>query len=241
MTRTRAAVPRRAVTALVLLLAVALGLGAGASLALWRDAEAVDARIPLGAVVFGAGAPGEVTYTTSGDQHPDRAVFTFGAAEAAELYNDGKGGTVAIPVQVDSLAQGNRGLAYTVEPAVAGGLFGASTWTLTQVESPAACTASATAESSLTSTPWTAGYSDAVTPTSEYWCLVATWAPVSGEHTDTVTAAGSAVVPGLDAPVEVTGSDTWSATVGEDVDPADEPDHTLTFSFRTFRPGEEEA
>ncbi|SFJ80637.1 hypothetical protein [Cellulomonas sp. KH9] len=224
---------RRRATTLVVLAAALLGLGVGGTAALWRDAVDVDARVPLGVAVFGAGAPGQVSYATSGSTG---VAYTFGPEEARTLHS---AGAVAIPVQVDSLAQGNHGLTYTVEPSVVGGLFGRSTWTLTQVASAQACTTSVTGDSARTSTPWEATYTDAVAPTSEYWCLVARWAPVSGTHEDTVTATGSVTVPGVGDPVTVTGSDTWSATVVEDVDPADEPEHTLTFTFRTFRPGEQ--
>jgi len=224
---------RRRATALVVLAAALLGAGVGGTAALWRDAVGVDARVPLGVAVFGVGAPGEVSFATAGTT---TLAHTFGPEEARVLHSQG---AVAIPVQVDSLAQGNHGLTYTVEPSVAGGLFGLSTWTLTQVTSAQACTTSVTQGSALTSTPWDATYTDAVAPTSEYWCLVARWTPVSGTHEDTVTATGSVTVPGVADPVTVTGSDRWSATVTEDVDPADEPEHTLTFTFRTFRPGEQ--
>ncbi|MBO0923058.1 hypothetical protein J1G44_00985 [Cellulomonas sp. zg-ZUI199] len=224
---------RRRATALVVLAAALLGLGVGGTAALWRDAVGVDARLPLGGAVFGVGAPGEVRYATSGTTS---LAHTFGPEEARTLRS---AGAVAVPVQVDSLAQGNHGLTYTVEPSVDGGLFGLSTWSLTQVGSAQACTTSVTGESPRTSTPWDATYTDAVAPTTEYWCLVARWTPVSGTHEDTVTATGSATVPGVGDPVTVTGSDRWSATVTEDVDPADEPEHTLTFTFRTFRPGEQ--
>jgi len=218
---------------LVVLAAALLGLGLRGTAALWRDAVGVDARLPLGVAVFGVGSPGEVAYAPAG---ATAQAFTFGAEEARTLHTEG---AVAIPVQVDSLAQGHHGLTYTVEPSVAGGLFGVSTWTLAKVGSADACTTSVTGESPRTSTPWDATYADAVAPTSEYWCLVAQWEPLAGTHVDTVTATGSVTVPGLPDPVPVTGSDSWSAVVADDLDPAAEPQHTLTFTFRTFRPGEQ--
>lgn len=225
----------RPVAALVgVALAALLGLGVGATAALWSDREVVDARLPVGVAVFGVGAPAPTGSLSQYATHDGAALtFTFGPDEARTLHAEG---AVAVPVQVDSLAQGNLGLTYTVEPSVDGGLFGRSRVTLTRVDDAQACTTDATAGSDLTSTPWATTYTDAVTPTSEYWCLVARWAPVTGTHEDTVTASGTVDVPGLEEPVPVTGSDTWEASVADAVDPADEPEHTLTFTVTIVRP-----
>lgn len=219
----------KVVTTVVVVAAAVLGLGGGATFALWRDSASTTARMPVGVAVFGAGAPGALTYAGS---EADRLTFTFGPQQAKTLHD---AGVVAIPVQVDSLSQGHRGLSYTLTPAVSGGIFGASTWRLVKVASAAACTPSATGSTQTTSTPWTSDYSAATTPTSEFWCLVASWASVTGTHSNTVTATGTPDIPG--SPASVTATDRWSATVSNDLDPAAEPTHRLTFDFRTFRPG----
>lgn len=229
--------PRRrppATAAATVALAVLVGLGVGAGAALWSDREVVGAHLPVGGAVFGVGAPAPTGGLSQYASHDGAALtFTFGPDEAHLLHREG---AVAVPVQVDSLAQGNLGLTYTVEPSVSGGLFGASTWTLTRVEDAQACTTEVSGGSALTSTPWGTTYTDAAEPTSEYWCLVARWAPLTGTHEDTVTAGGSVDVPGAEHPVPVTGSDTWTATVTERLDPAEEPEHRLTFTFTTVRP-----
>jgi hypothetical protein len=216
----------RLVTALVVLLAVVIGLGGGTALALWRDSASTRARMPVGVAVFGMGAPGQLTYAAA---ETDDLVFRFGPSQAQQLLDNG---VVAIPIQVDSLSQGHRGLTYTVVPDITGGLFGAGTWTLTRVPSAAACTPLTTGTTATGSTPWTAAYAGPAEPIrSEFWCLVAN--SVTGTHTNTVTVTGTPDVPGGLGPV--TATDQWRATVGGN--PAAEPTHTLTFDFRTFRPG----
>jgi hypothetical protein len=227
--RGRRAVRRgRRATALVVVLGVALGLGAGTAMALWRDSASTAARMPVGVAVFGAGMPGGLTYATS---EPGKLVVPFGPAQAKTLHDTG---AVAFAVQVDSLSQGHRGLTYTVTPAVSGGLFGASTWTLAKVASPGACTTSTPGSALRTSTPWSGSYNEATQPLSEYWCVVAKWAQIAGTHSDTVTATGTPDLPGTPGG-PVTATDTWGATVSNDINPAVEPTHTLTFDFRTFR------
>jgi hypothetical protein len=217
----------RRATAFIVVLGVALGLGGGTALAVWRDSASTAARMPVGVAVFGAGATGALTYAAS---EADRLVVPFGPAQAKVLHD---AGAVSFAVQVDSLSQGHRGLTYTVTPAVAGGLFGASTWTLTKVASPAVCTTSTPGSAQRTSIPWTGTYNEATQPLSEYWCIVAKWAQIAGTHSNKVTASGTPDLPGTPAPV--TATDTWSATATNDLDPTVEPTHTLTFNFRTFR------
>ncbi|MBD7918327.1 hypothetical protein H9657_08570 [Cellulomonas sp. Sa3CUA2] len=227
-------------TAAVVLAAVLVGAGTGGTFALWRDQERGTAAMPVGVTVFGVGAPATpgslATYATADGQS---LVFEFGPAQAATLYGTtATGGAVAIPVQVDSLAQGHRGLSYTVTPSVSGGVFGASTWALYKVASQAACTTSTTGTATTTATPWSTAYTSTRALTSEYWCLVATFVPVTGTHENTATVTGTPDTPGMATPREVTDtSDTWRATVAQTLDPAAEPTHRLTFTFTTTRPG----
>jgi hypothetical protein len=218
----------RRATAFVVVLGVALGLGGGTAMALWRDSASTSARMPVSVAVFGAGAPGGVKYAAS---ESDKLVFEFGRAQAQALHD---AGAVAFAVQVDSLSQGHRGLTYTVTPAVSGGLFGASTWSLTKVASAAACTTSTMGPAQGSSTPWPGTYNEATAPLAEYWCIVAKWAKITGTHSNKVTASGTPDLPGTPGG-PVTATDTWGATVSNDIDPTVEPTHTLTFDFRTFR------
>lgn len=219
--------------------AVLAGIGTGGTLALWSAEERGTLRMPVGVTVFGVGAPATpgtlAQYATSED---DELVVTFGPAQAAALQGTGgTGGAVAVPVQVDALAQGHRGLTYTVTADVEGGVFGASRWSLHKVASAGACSTSTTGSSASTSTPVAATYSSSTALVTEYWCLVARYVPVTGTHTNTVTVGGEAVVPGTTARPQVTADDTWRSTARRTFDPAAEPTHSLTFAFSTFRPG----
>ncbi|ADG75522.1 hypothetical protein Cfla_2635 [Cellulomonas flavigena DSM 20109] len=226
-------------TAAVVLVAVLAGAQAGTTLALWRDRETGTLAMPVGVTVFGVGAPAAAgslaKYATADGQS---LTFEFGPAQAAALYGTtAAGGAVAVPVQVDSLAQGHRGLSYTVSTSISGGVFGASRSTLYKVGSPQACTTSTTATATTTSTPWTTAYTDTTTLMSEYWCLVARFVPVTGTHTNTATVTGTPVIPGLPAQPSLTATDTWTSTARQTLDPAAEPTHRLTFTFSTTRPG----
>lgn len=222
----------------VVVCGVVAGTLLGGTLALWRDTATFSARMPAGVAVFGVGAPGPngtlSQYATADGQS---LTFAFGPAQATALYNGGAGAIVAVPVQVDSLSQGHRGLRYTVTTELRGGVFGASQVQLYRVDSPAACTTSTTATVATTSTPWTADHTATTALLSEYWCLVARYVPVTGTHTNTATATGTPVVPNVASPPGVTATDTWTSTVQSVLDPAAEPTHTLTFAFTTFRPG----
>ena len=220
-------------------MAALLGVGTGGTVALWRAQASGTVRMPVGVAVFGVGAPAAPgTLAQYASAEGQELVVTFGPAQAAALLGStGAGGAVAVPVQVDALAQGHRGLTYTVIPHVEGGVFGASRWSLHKVASPAACTTSSTGAAVRTSTPVPATYSTSTTPVAEYWCLVARYVPVTGAHTNTATVTGEAVVPGLTARPSVTADDTWRAGGLQALDPAAEPVHSLTFSFTTWRPG----
>lgn len=228
--------PRRtlAVTAAALA-GGAVGLG-GASLALWSDAEQVTGAVTSGHELFAVGAPGATSPAPSGT-----ATFVVGAAEAAALVRDGE---VAVPIQVDSVSQGNKGLRYAVaRPQDWGGnVFGASTVHTFPVPDAAACSVDRLSPEDLvpagpdTSTPVPAVYSTTTEPVTEYWCVYAAYAgpPVLGEYENTATAAATSPTG-----QRVEDEDSWHAVVAADLDPADEPDHAITFTYTTFRPGEQ--
>jgi hypothetical protein len=211
---------------------VALGLaGAGTASALWSDHEQVAGQIGTGAVSFAAGRAtggGALTTATGPD---DVLAVTLGRAEAEALVSRGR---LAVPLRVDSLAQGNLGLRYTVElPARdAGTILGAADLVLVPVASPAACTPRETLPAAVatTSTPVPATYSAATTPTTQYWCLLGRLAepPVVGSYTNTGTVRASSAYG------SVTASDTWTADV--QARPADEPSVEIRFTHETFRP-----
>ncbi|WP_444664875.1 hypothetical protein ACT17Q_04055 [Cellulomonas sp. CW35] len=238
--RVRRAVRRRdvAVVAVVVLVAALVGVGTGGTLALWRVSVTGTQRMPVGVTVFGAGAPGSPVFATTStpldaSRNRGSVTYTIPAAATTTLYNNNSlsGGAVAIPLQVRSLAQGHRGLAYTLTVDTAGGVFGASQVSTYRVASAAACTTSLTgAGATLASTPWTSAYTASTTPSDEYWCLVARYGPTRWTHTDTaqVTATGPAgTVSGA--------SSAWTSTAARTFVVAAEPVHTVTFTFTTFR------
>ncbi|MBO3088484.1 hypothetical protein [Cellulomonas dongxiuzhuiae] len=226
-------------TALVLLAAVAVGAGTGGTLALWRSEISGTVRMPVGVTVFGIGppaTPGTLAQYATAD--PQSLTFTFGKAQAVQLYGSPTtGGAVAVPIQVDSLAQGHRGLSYTVTPSISGGVFGASTWQLLKLAPGVACTTTATGQAVTSSTPWTTAYDATSSLRTEQWCLVARFVPITGTHENTASVTGTADVPDQPTPRTVTDTDKWQATVRQTLDPAAEPDHALTFRFSTSRPG----
>jgi len=234
--------PRRshALVAAVLAVAAVVGAGTGGTLALWRDSFSGTIRMPVGVTVFGAGAPSAPLYATSStpidaSRNRGTVTYSFGPAQAATLYNSNNvaGGAVAVPLQVTSLAQGHRGLGYTVAVSAVGGVFGASTLTLTRVASAAACTTSTTGTPASSSVPWSGAYSASTTPSSEFWCLVARYVPTRWTHSD--TASVTATAPGPAGTLSA--SSTWTATAIRTFTPASEPTHSVTFTFTTFRPG----
>jgi predicted ribosomally synthesized peptide with SipW-like signal peptide len=224
----------RRLAAAGLVAAAAVGVVGGAAFALWQDQVDATGRIASGVVVFGAGAPAAkgslADYSTAPGDAP---VFTFGSAAATTLFTQG---SVAVPIQVDALSQGNRGLSYELDPSITGGVFGASDVIVFPVASAAACTVGAApaTQPPLTSTPVSAAYSGAYDDTvddltSEYWCVVAQFDRTLYDYDNQVTARGS-WSPGS----TVQDEDTWAATVTSDLDPAVEPDHTITFDYTTF-------
>lgn len=210
-----------------------LGVG-GASLALWHDDVTYTGSIGDGYEYFAAGHAGSSAPAPSGS-----ISATVGSAEATTLVDDG---AVAIVFQADSLSQGNKGLAYELtEPDWSGGVFDAADVEIYWVAEPGDCSPQASPPTppatvtGLTSTPVSADYSDTTSPVIEYWCLVATLDGLPGEGEYENEASVTALDPDQ---TEVSDADTWDADVLSDIDPADEPDHSITFTYETFRPGE---
>lgn len=225
------------VLALLGALAVLVGVGSGSVLAWWQDAEQVTARVPRGVLVLGAGAPGALEFATTTTPLPGggaaaRVSHAFGPAQAEALYNGNldEGGAVAIPLAVETLAQGNRGVRYELGLDVDGGVFGASQLETFKVASEAACSTSLSGPTTAEHTPWSSGYSAASTTTTDSWCLVARYAPTRWEHTNTVTVtAPSPIGSGTR-----TASDSWSANARTTHDPASEPEHSVDVDFEVF-------
>ncbi|MFS0703089.1 hypothetical protein AB6N23_01070 [Cellulomonas sp. 179-A 9B4 NHS] len=221
------------VAAVAVALAVGTGITAGSTVALWRDRETFSVRMPAGVVAFGARtvtAPATATDWATGTGDPVEAVF--GPGQAATLYDTG---SAAVLFQVDSLAQGHRGLRYTVTPTVSGGVFGAATLRLFTVTSPALCVPGATGTPATASTPWQPGYSTATALRAEYWCLVATFDKVRGAYANTASVVGDVQTSTGTVTDAVRAQASWAAQVLKAINPATEPAHRLTFRYETFR------
>src|SRR5699024_8917295 len=228
---------------------VAMGLGA-TSLALWNDDVSFTGSISSGYEYFAAGLAGGDLTTASSETAPpegDSVTVTVGAEEAQILAETGE---LAVVVQTESLSQGNKGLQYTLAPPQHWGedYFGASDVHLYWVDEPGQCTVggpepalpadghvTAGEDGGFTSTPVLADYTDTEAPVTEYWCLTATLGdlPDEGDYTNEATVSAQDPAGG-----EVTDTDSWSAAVTTAMDPAEETDHPITFSYNTFRPGE---
>lgn len=230
MTATR---ERRAALVLIGVLGAVVLAGAvtGTTLALWRHEESFTGELSTGVVGFAVertdGAGIRSVSTGSGDA----AEVRIGAAEARALVKDGG---VAVPIQVDSLAQGRLGLRYEIRlpDFENGSILGAAEMAMAPIDEPAACTPhihSLPPQLPLVSTPVPARYSDSAVPTTEYWCLLMMLeqAPIVGAYTNTGTVSGQW------AGGEVEASDEWTTRVA--ADPALERDAIITFAHQTFR------
>lgn len=236
---------RARVVALLAAIAVLIGAGVGGVLALWSDQETVTGRMPVGVAVFGVGSPTSVVYATSDAPVPGEPgrnsgtlTFTLPAAAATTLYNGNvdAGGAVAIPIRVDSLAQGHRGLTYDLELTIApGGVVEDATVETYKVATASQCTTARTGASDpLHATPWEATYTSTTVIAQDYWCLVARYVPTRWAHSNTATVtAPNPVTSGT-----LTASSSWSATARRTHVPSAEPNHTVTFEYTTFRPGD---
>jgi len=227
------------VVVLVLTVAVAglVGAAGGGTLALWRDVEQVTASMPAGVVVFGAGAPAPAGPLADYATGPDDTVeFRFGPGAAETLYTTG---SVFIPIQVDALAQGHRGLRYTVSRQIApGGVFADSVLRLVKVPRMADCRAGVVGEETTGSAPVTADYSTTTALTTEYWCLAAAFQPMKGTYDNQASVTAGVTTSSGAAAGTVSDQDGWSAQVRKTFVPANEGTHRVTFSFTTFRAGE---
>lgn len=232
---------KRGRTVIVAVAAFAVGALAvsGASLALWNQSAFGEGQTRGGFEHFAAGQVGSVEEAVQGS-----VSVSVGVAEATELAENGK---VAVVFQTDSVSQGNKGLQYTITaPEWGDGLFGTTTPELFPVSSPAECTVTDhpttgglpfdAGAAPVASTPVSADYSTTTTPTTEYWCLVAELGqmPDVGSYKNTATATAKD-----DSGQQVSDTDDWSAVVTTGIDPADEDEHLVTFSYTSFRPGQE--
>lgn len=211
-----------------------VGTLGGATMALWHAEQSFTSQIQTGKVAFAVGAPGS-TLTQNATSTGDKLSFAFGKAEAETLVRNKQ---IAIPIQVDSLSQGNKGLHYTVEKKIAeNSIFEAANAKLVRVASAAACTMNPAAldHENFKRTPVPATYSADSVPTSEFWCLTASLDALPGAGTYTNTATVTATTATGTGPV--TDSDDWWANVTSLSNPSTEPTHKIDFTFETFRPG----
>ena len=209
-------------------LGILLGLGGG-TLALWSDNASGTGEISSGYEYFAAGRVDDTQAAKD-----SKASVSLGAAEAEILLKDGE---VAVPLQTDSLSQGNKGLRYDLTPPDwSGGIFGASDVSVFRVTNPAECTVANTpmTPQDLRSTPVSSDYSDTTDPTIEYWCVTAMLRNNGEvgryENTATVTAEDP-------AGTRVEATDSWNASVRLGLDPKQEPKRDIVFEYETFRPG----
>ena len=224
---------RAAAVALSDAVGAAVGIG-GTSLALWSDTAELTGAVGTGHEFFAVGRPGAAVAAPTGT-----AVLTVGAEEAQRLVDDGE---VADPIQVSSVNQGNKGLHYTCAPPArwCEGVLAAADRHVFRVADAAACSVDRLSAETLpatgeyASTPVPADYTTTSEPTDEYWCVYASLAELPSAGTYTNEATVTATAPTGD---RVTAADSWHAAVVAALDPAAEPDHALTFTYTTFRPG----
>ncbi|WP_336662796.1 hypothetical protein [Leucobacter sp. USHLN154] len=209
------------------LIAVAV---AGATSALWRTELSTHAALPDAAVLF------DVNGESSSASDPT-VTYAIGSDDMQALMDDG---SIAIPIEVKSLSQGNRGLRYTVTPPATTetDIMHWADTTVFPVTSEGSCTVDTDVPTDppLTSTPVPATYSDTTTPTTEYWCLHAKLGhlPDAGRYTSTAT------ITGTHALGEIVKESLWDLEVTTAFTVADEPEHEVAFTYETFRAGAEQ-
>lgn len=219
-------------------------LGVG-TFALWRAFDEVPvAELRYGAEHFAVN--GQAANTAYGEKVAGHAVQATvdGPGLAQQVLDHGRG---AQPFLVEGYSQGNKGIRYTVErPAdwwAAGTLLEGAETTFWRVNDAAECTRDATPPGDETTFTWplgTADYTDSTAPASETWCIL-----VAKEAGGVYTNTGSATATWTDSEGNVTevtaepGPDgnTWNAVVTSDLDPADQNEPTIGFSYETHRPG----
>lgn len=200
----------------------------GATAASWSsDVSTTSAAIRDAAVSFAV--DGEAATA----QDPSVAI-DLGPQQAQTLVGTGH---LAVAYKVEALAQGNRGLSYTVDlPEFApDSIFAAASLTIFRVDTAASCTASTAipASPSLVSTPVPPSYSDSATPTTEYWCLRGDLSAsgAAGIYTSTGTITAEHALG------EIKITEDWRFIVNSVVSPETEPTVTLTFDYETIRAG----
>lgn len=238
MTRTgQSLVPARSRRDILLMTAAAtLGTAlvalaaAGVTSALWRTELTTHGAVPDAAVLF----------SVNGDDASaadPTATVTLGSTEMQSLLDTR---SLAVPIEVEALSQGNRGLRYTVELPTSAetDILHWADLSIFPVDGPTACTIETEAPSELpplTSTPVAPTYSDATTPTIEHWCLRADLGtlPDEGVFTTTTTITGTHALGDIVETVPAQIDVTTAFTV------ADEPAHCLSFTYETFRAGDD--
>lgn len=202
----------------------------GVTSALWRTELTSDAALQDAAVLFAVnGEEASASDPTVG--------VDLGSAEIQALLDDG---AIAVPIEVQALSQGNRGLRYSVAVPTTdeGNILHWADLAVFPVDGMNACTVDAAAPlvPPTTSTPVSADYSDETTPATEYWCFRADLRqlPDVGEFTTTAT------VTGAHALGEIVETPSTQIDVTTAFTAANEPTHRVTFTYETFRAGTEQ-
>lgn len=201
----------------------------GATSALWRTELTAQAALPDAAVLF----------TVNGEDAtasvPTVAV-TLGTAETQALLDEGR---IALPIEVESLSQGNRGLRYsiTLPTTQESDILHWADVTVFPVTAQAQCTVDTEAPilPPSTSTPVPATYSDGTTPVTEHWCLQAEL----GQLPDVGVYTSTATITGTHALGEIVATQPWNIDVATAFTAANEPTHRIEFTYETFRDGAE--
>ncbi|WP_026819757.1 SipW-dependent-type signal peptide-containing protein [Arthrobacter castelli] len=236
----------------VLAFGAVLGTGTAATFASWQDQITIDVSITAGYIHFAVDDPNSDPAALNRIDRPGQSL-TWTVPENV-LDNLAPEQPQSAVVQIDAQSQGNRGLSYTLDGASVAGdnsLTSAATVTITAVGHPGSCGTGSSAPgpvlyegpiqgaatesrelvtSEYTDAPWT-------NPETEYLCLAFTVPDGMGSYTNEGTVTGTAE-GGLEADQKVTATDTWSGRSGPS-QAARNADVTLTFSYETYRPGEE--
>lgn len=201
----------------------------GVTTALWRSDLETSAEVRDGAVLF------SVNGVRATAAHP-QVDLEIGTAEAQQLAETG---ALALPIEVQALSQGNRGLDYvsSLTAIDEDSMFYYSVLGITEVESAAACTAEVPVGShnpgTLSVEMIPATYSDTEVPDTQYYCLRADLTP----NADAGTYTSTATITGTHAFGVLTHETDWEIDVLSTVTPENQPNHVLTFEYRTTRAG----
>lgn len=237
--------------------------GVGGAFALWRTADGVTAPVlHWGQEYFAAGlgssattAANQTSSTVNGTTVDGTVSLTLnGPALATSLLESDHAAYQLVTIA--GLSQGNKGLRYNVAspltatwPAASSVLGNAGiTKAWGRVAAPADCSNTPTFITPAPALPVHlvgAQYSDSITPTVQYWCLVFTGVPNDAGTYDNQAGAvgtpnygGSSAAPNVTAaPSPSPGGDQWNATVTTGLNPANQADGTVTFGYTTYRVG----